>query len=225
MQTGKTSHKQGFSLIELMVVVATIAIPILAVGILAAGGSKSFQQTYDSIHKPIKEDALAILTTFGTIGRKSNRSNYKVYRISNGVYTEAQPLPNQETTYGQAVEFRYWDDPFDPANPGAETLEVSNTGTHYVLFYLDGEALKADFGTVSGNTAAILNGSRTTANLDTTQVLTQQVDLTEGTDLFTHDVIGGSGAGCVRLKMTLTDGEDESVEIKTSVQLRMNWPR
>lgn len=219
------TRNHGFSLIELMVVVAIVAIPLLAVGILAAGGSRSFQQTYNSIHKPIKEDAMATMAAFGTIGRKSNRSNYKVYKISSGVYTEAVPPEGQEIAIGQAVEFRYWEQIFDPQNPADDALEVTNTGTHYALFYLDGNELKVDYGKVNSGAAAIQSSSRTTSNLIRTVVLARDVDLSAGSDLFSHNVVGGTGTGAVRLNMLLTDDDGESVEVKTSVLLRMNWPR
>lgn len=219
------SRNHGFSLIEMMIVVAIIAIPILAVGILAAGGSRSFQQTYDSIHKPIKEDAMATMTAFGTIGRKSNRSNYRVFKISSGVYTEAEPLLNEEIATGQAVEFRYWQQPFDPQNPGDDVLEVTNTGTHYALFYLDGDQLKADYGTVVNGLAGVQGGSRTTSNIINTVLLARDVNLSAGSEIFNHNVVGGTGMGSVRMNMVLTDDDADSVEIKTSVLLRMNWPR
>ena len=214
----------GFSLIEMMVVVAIVAIPLLAVGILAAGGSKSFQQTYNSIHKPIKEDAMAAMVAFGAVGRKSNRSNYMVYKITNGVFTEAQPPVGQEIATGQAVEFRYWDQPFDPTNPDPDALEITNTGTHYALFYLDGDELKVDYGTVAGGIGGVQSSARTTATASTV-VLCRNVDLSEGDALFNHTVISGTGMGSVRMNIKLTDDDNESVQIKTSTLLRMNWPR
>ena len=218
-------RRHGFSLIELMVVIAIVAIPILAVGILAASGKKSFQQTYNSIHKPIREDAMAAMTAFGTIARKSNRSNYQVYKISNGAYTVAVPPYKQDVASGQAVEFRYWEQPFDPANPGVNTLDVTNTGTNYALFYLDDRELKVDYGTVVKGVGGIQDGVRITSHRTSTRVLSGHVDLTAGTDLFSHTISGGAGMGSVRMNIVLTDEDGESVEIKTSALLRMNWPR
>jgi prepilin-type N-terminal cleavage/methylation domain-containing protein len=221
----KTNRSRGFTLIEMMVVVAIMAIPLLAVGILAAGGSKSFRQTYNSIHKEIRQDAMAVMTAFSTVARKSNRGNYKVYTIKNGVYAEAQPLLSQEIAVGQAVEFRYWQDPFDPDNPGQQVLEVSNTGTHYALFYLDGKELKVDYGTVDGGVGGVVGATRSSARVIRTVVLTRHVDLTRTSDLFSHSVVGGAGQGSIRVNMILTDEEGEQVEIKTSALLRLSWPR
>jgi prepilin-type N-terminal cleavage/methylation domain-containing protein len=215
----------GFTLIEMMIVVAILAIPLVAVGILAAGGSRSFRQTYNSIHKEVRQDAVAVMTAFGTVSRQSNRNNYKVYTIKNGVYAEAQPPPKQEIASGQAVEFRYWQDPFDPEHPGENALDISNTGTHYALFYLDGSELKVDYGTVDGDVAGIVGSSRSAARILRTVTLTRFVDLSKTTDLFSHSIIGGAGQGSVRLNLTLADEEGEQVEVKTSVLLRMSWPR
>ncbi|HPY77527.1 MAG TPA: type II secretion system protein, partial [Anaerohalosphaeraceae bacterium] len=197
----------GFTLIEMMIVVAILAIPLVAVGILAAGGSRSFRQTYNSIHKEVRQDAVAVMTAFGTVSRQSNRNNYKVYTIKNGVYAEAQPPPKQEIASGQAVEFRYWQDPFDPEHPGENALDISNTGTHYALFYLDGSELKVDYGTVDGDVAGIVGSSRSAARILRTVTLTRFVDLSKTTDLFSHSIIGGAGQGSVRLNLTLADEE------------------
>lgn len=215
----------GFTLIEIVVTLAILVIPILAVTILAAGGSRSFRQTYNSIHKEIRQDALAAMTAFSTIGRKSNRSNYTVYKIINGVYSVAQPLPNEEVATGSAVEFRYWNEPFDPASPGADTLEASNTGTHYALFYLDGRRLKVDYGPVVNGVGGVAGGARRTSSISQTVTLSEWVDTSRGTEIFSHNVVGGVGMGSIRMDLTLTDNEGESVEVKTSVLPRMNWPR
>jgi len=222
----KTSRLSGaFTLLEVVVTLAILIIPILAVTILAAGGSRSVRQTYNSIHKPIRQDALAAMTAFSTIGRKSNRSNYAVYKIINGVYTVAQPPINQEIASGSAVEFRYWENAFDPAAANADVLEVTNTGTHYALFYLEGRRLKVDYGTVVNGVGGISGGTRRTSSLLRTVTLSEFVDVSKGTEIFSHNVVGGVGMGSVRMNLTLTDSEGESVEVKTSVLLRMNWPR
>jgi type II secretory pathway pseudopilin PulG len=215
----------GFTLLEVVITLAILVIPILAVTILAASGSRSFRQTYDSIHKPIQQDALALMTAFSTVGRKANRSNYTVYKLINGVYTVAQPPFNQEVAAGSAVEFRYWDNPFDPADANADILEVTNTGTHYALFYLEGRRLKVDYGTVVNNVGGISGGMRRTNSILRTVTLTESVDTSKGTDIFSHNVVGGVGMGSVRMNLVLADSDGQSVEVKTSVLLRMNWPR
>ncbi|HOM60828.1 MAG TPA: hypothetical protein PLP49_05270 [Anaerohalosphaeraceae bacterium] len=219
------SFRSGFTLMEIAVTVAIIAIPILAVGVLAASGSRSVRQSYNSIHKEIRQDALAATTAFSTIGRKSNRSNYTIYKVINGTYSIAQPLLNQEIAEGSAVEFRYWEEPFNPASPPADVLEVTNTGTHYALFYLEGHELKVDYGRVVDGVGAVSKGIRLTSGRIRSITLSRYVDISSGTNIFSHNVVGGSGRGSVRMNLVLTDDEGESAEVKTSVLLRMNWPR
>jgi len=210
---------------EIAVTVAIIAIPILAVGVLAASGSRSVRQSYNSIHKEIRQDALAAMTAFSTVGRKSNRSNYVIYKVVNGVYLPAQPLLNPEVAEGSAVEFRYWEEPFNPASPPADILEVTNTGTHYALFYLEGKNLKVDYGRVIEGKGAVSERIRRTSGLLRTVTVSRHVDISSGTNIFSHNVVGGIGRGSVRMNLVLTDDEGESAEVKTSVLLRMNWPR
>ena len=215
---------KGFSLVELLVVIAIVAIPVLAVGILMTGGFKSYKDTYESVHAEINEDVRVLTSAFGSVGRKSNRSNYTVYWIKEGQFIEAQPLPNHELAVGQAVEFRYWDQPFDPTTVEEDALEATNTGDRYALFYLDDDELKVDYGTVTDGIGAVSGNTRNTANI-VTYVLAHHVDLTGGSGIFSHSVIGGQGSGSVRLHLVLTDDEGRQAEIKTSTLLRIIWPQ
>ncbi len=216
---------RGVTLVEVVVTMAVAAIPLLAVGTLLVGAQNSWEQTYAGVHKPIREDASILTTAFATVGRKSNRSLYFVYRINNGAYSVAAVPVGGTLAEGQAVEFRYWADGFDEATVSLKTLETSNTGTHYALFYLDGTTLKVDYGQVIGGVGAVSGGQRNLAGVSSTVILAENVDIQTNDKIFNHTVISGAGQGCVRLNATLKDADGDSVEIKTAVLCRAIWPR
>jgi type II secretory pathway pseudopilin PulG len=218
-------RRQGFTLIEVVVVVLIAAIPMIAVGILLSGASRSWQRIYDDSRSQSRQDAYAIMASLQRFGRQSNQANYTVYRITNNTFSAAIPASGQDLAVGQAVEFRYWQDPFNPADPDDEAIEVSNTGTHYVLYYLDGNKLKVDFGRVVNGVGAVRNNARQTGNLTETQVLSENIDTSRNINIFNHVMLGGQGSGCVNTDLTLTDEQGISVEVKFSTLIRPAWPR
>jgi hypothetical protein len=157
--------------------------------------------------------------------RRSNVLNYQIYRITGNSFTKAVPPANQSLAAGQAVEFRYWDERFNPANPNSDLLEPDNTGTHYALYYLDGRHLKVDFGRVVNGIGGVRNNSRNTANLIETHILSRNVDIQKNINIFNHTVTAGQGSGCVNADVTLSDDNNVTVEVKFSTLLRTAWPR
>lgn len=220
-----SERRGGFTLIEVIVVVLLAAIPTLVIGLLLSGSSRLWQNIHNDARSGARQDAYAALASLQSFGRQANLTHYTVYKITGSNFIPATPLSGQTTAVGQAAEFWYWDDKFNPASPGTGVLEVENTGTHYVLYYLDGRQLKADFGTVVGGVGGVKNNSRYTANLLSTQVLSQFVDTQENINIFNHQTSGGAGNGCVNTDMTLTDNDNISVEVKFSTLIRSAWPR
>lgn len=216
---------RGVTLMEVVVTMAVAAIPLLAVGTLLVGAQNSWEQCYASVHKPIREDASILTTAFTTVGRKSNRSLYFVYKISNGAFTVATPPNGSTLAEGQAVEFRYWAAGFDESDKTLKVLDTTNTGTDYALFYLDGTILKVDYGKVVGGVGGVAGGQRNKAGTVSTVILAENVDVKTNTKIFSHTVISGAGQGCVRLNATLKDGDGDIVEIKTATLCRVVWPR
>jgi hypothetical protein len=212
-------------MLEVVVTMAMAAIPLFAVGTLLVGAQNSWQQCYASVHKPIREDATILTTAFTTVGRKSNRSLYFVYQVKNGAFTVATPPVGSTLAQGQAVEFRYWADGFDESSTTLKSLETTNTGTDYALFYLDGTILKVDYGKVVANVGGVSGGQRNQTNKVSTVTLAENVDVKTNDKIFCHTVISGAGQGCVRLNATLKDSDGDSVEIKTASLCRAIWPR
>ncbi len=215
----------GFTQMELVVVMILLVIPFLAVGILLAGGNRGWQQTYENVNSVHRQDSMAVSAAFSALGRRSNRANYKVYKVANGTFSRAVPPDGQTIAAGQAVEFRYWATPFNPASAKADVMDISNTGTHYVLFYLDGKELKADYGKVSGDTGGVSSGGLRISSATRTEVLARGVDTTSNDEIFSHTVLGGVGSGAVRMNLTIQGDDGETVEVRTATFLRIMWPQ
>ncbi|GAF98760.1 unnamed protein product, partial [marine sediment metagenome] len=116
------------------------------VGTLLVGGNRAWLNTFNSANKQIKQDALATTVAFGSMGRRSNRLGYTIYKVNGGTFTPAVPVTSdpQEVVSGDAVEFRYWDVGMDSTD-SSNLLDVTKTATAYALFYLQGGTLKVDY--------------------------------------------------------------------------------
>ncbi|HDZ69417.1 MAG TPA: hypothetical protein ENH43_03255 [Phycisphaerales bacterium] len=218
--------RSGLTLIELATTMAVSAFLALGVGALLVGGNRAWLRGYNSAHRQTKQNAKAVMLTFGSIGRKANRLNYIIYNINGGTFTPAVPqTPNpQEVVFGNAVEFRYWDVDFDAAD-SHQLLDVEKTATAYALFYLDGDRLKVDYGTYPPGAIPLGGGSRNTSDVTTT-VLAENVSTDPDIGAFSHTTLNGVGQGCVRINITLTDPEtDDSIKVMTAALLRNIWPR
>lgn len=217
--------QKGFTLVELIAAMAAGAILILVMGVLLLGSQNAYQQIYASIHDPIRQDALVITSAFGAVGRKANRHDYTLYTVVNNAFSEATPDVGESIAVGQAVEFRYWDQSFEDMADTQGTMDIEDSGTHYVLFYLVGDELHADYGTVTEDVGGVQNGLRRTGDSVETRVLVRDIDLSENNDIFSHEWIGGVGCGCVNMHMTLENDQGDTVEVKTATLLRVTWPK
>lgn len=203
---------------------AMASVLMLAAGVLLLGGTNAYRQVYASVHDPMQQDSKALTSAFGAIGRKSNRTNYTLYETAGGYFVEAVPKSGESIAVGQAVEFRYWDEPFYQLSQNMDEMDIADTGTNYALFYLDGEKLCVDYGDVVGGVGGVKNGSRQTQNM-VTQCLVQQVDTTNNDDIFSHEVVGGAGNGCVSLNLTLVNDKGETMDVKMATLIRVVWPQ
>jgi hypothetical protein len=213
-------------MVELVVTMAISSILVLAVGGLLVSGNRTWQRTYNSAHKKIKEDADAVTVAFGSMGRKANRLGYIIYNINGGTFTPAVPgTPNpQEVVSGNAVEFRFWDVELD-ATDSHRVMDVTKTATAYALFYLKDGQLKVDYGPYPPGAVPAGGGNRNTSNITTT-VLAENVSTDPGIGAFSHTTLNGVGQGSVRINIILTDPADgESIKVMTATLMRNIWPR
>jgi len=222
-------HKlcSGVTLIEMVLAMAISMIIILAAGFLLVSGHRSWINTFDSAHEQIKMDAQMVMLTFGNIGRKSNRTNYVIYDKDGESLSPALPQTSdpEEVISGNAVEFRYWDVELDEDDSDG-LLDTTKTATAYALFYIDDSELKVDYGTYPPGAAPLDGGDRNTTNITTT-VLAENVTADPNViGAFSHTAINGVGRGCVRIKITLTDPDDQdTIDVITSVMMRNIWPK
>ena len=195
-------------------------------GILLATGHRAWQQTYDSAHKQIKEDAHVVAVAFGSVGRKANRLDYKLYNVIDSTFTPAVPQTSEpeEVVFGDAVEFRYWDVELDTGDTH-DLMDITKTATAYILFYIDAGQLKLDYGPYPPGAVPAGGGPRNTSNV-TTIVLAENVSAANPDGAFNHVTLNGVGRGCVRINIVLTDPEDgDSSRVMTAAVMRNIWPR
>jgi type II secretory pathway pseudopilin PulG len=226
MRPANAKLPPGLTLIELVITIVISSLLILTVGILLLSGQRAWKQTYESAHKKIKQDAQSVMTAFGSMGRKANRIDYRIYNISGSSFTPAVPHTSnpEEVVSGDAVEFRYWDVELDTADSHS-LMDVTKTATAYTLFYIDGDSLKLDYGPYPPGGVPANGGARNTAGVTTT-ILADNVSTDPNRDAFSHTTLNRIGQGCVRLNVTLTDPNDnETIKVMTAVMMRNIWPR
>ncbi len=228
MQDKRYKFRSGFTLTELTITMAINLIIVLALGILFVNGNRVWQRAFNSAHKTINEDALAVTVAFGSTGRKANRLHYIIYERNGDTFTPAEPQTSdpEEVVSGDAVEFRYWDVELDETD-SHNLMDSTKIATAYALFYLQGDTLKVDYGPYPPGAIPDDGGARNTSGV-TTRVLAENVsvDETYQAGAFSHTTLNGVGKGSVRINVTLTDPNDnESIRVVTATLMRNIWPR
>lgn len=229
ISSGKAAFKRslpGLTLIEMIVSLVMALIVTLAAGVLLVAGHRVWHQTYHSVNKKIKQDAQTVMMTFGKVGRKSNRIDYRIYKKDGSFFSPVLPeeMDTVEVVSGNAVEFRYWDvelDVYDSHN----LVDTSKTATAYALFYLDGDRLMVDYGPYPPGAVPEGGGVRNTSGI-VTNVLAENVSTDGSIDAFSHTVESGVGKGCVRINIVLVDPDDgERIKVMTATMMRNVWPK
>lgn len=226
---GRTNtSRSGLTMVEMLITMTLNLLIIMAVGVLLVSGNRSWQNTYNLVSGDMRQDALAVATAFGNVGRKSNRTDYIIYEVNGDIFTPALPATDdsQEIVSGGAVEFRYWDVELDEEDSHS-LLDATKTATAYALFYLDGDTLKVDYGSCPPGGVPDGGGTRNTSNV-VTATLAEHVSVDGDSDVgaFSHTTINGVGQGCVRINITITDpSSDKSTRVLTAALIRNTWPR
>jgi len=208
-------------LIETVVAMAASMVVVLVVGSLIVSGHKSWIRMFNYANSKSQLGALATTITFGTYGRKSNRTDYVLYEITGDKFTKVLPSADpEEVVTGQAVEFRYWDTELN-----SDIMNTSVTATAYALFYLDGDKLMLDLGPCPPGAVDAV-GNKLEGPYVITQTLAENISALE----FSHTTrnLAGDGKGCVRMRFTIVNPDDNPRSPQTTVEaatLRRNtWP-
>ena len=229
IRSRKYKFRSGLTMSELVIAMSMNIIVILAVGTLLAGGDRAWRNAFHSQNKQLKQDALATTVAFGSMGRRSNRLGYTIYEVNGGTFTPAVPVTSnpEEVVSGDAVEFRYWDVGLDSTD-SSDLMDPTKTATAYALFYLEGDALKVDYGPYPPGAVPAGGGSKNGSGVITEVLLAENVstDPNSPVGAFSHTTIGGVGQGSVRMNVILTDPEDgEEISVMTATLMRNIWPR
>jgi hypothetical protein len=222
LRTSNAKHRtsSGLTLIEAVVAMAAACIVMLTAALLVSSGYRGWNQTFENANRESRLGALDSMIALGSIGRKSNKMNYCLYRVDGAAYTKAVPLVDpEEVVKGQAIEFRYWGD----TELDADLMNPATTATAYALFYLDGDKLKVDYCPSYPPGGINSSGHRVTGAGVTTVTLAKNVTSVE----FSHTTkdMDGDGKGCVRMKLVTKDPKDDSVKTTLAATLMRNvWP-
>jgi hypothetical protein len=218
MTNSKLKSTHGFTLVELVVAMSAALIVVLVVGVLLVSGQRSWARAFGYAYSKPQLGALASTISFGSYGRKSNRMDYKVYKVVGDKFVQAVPVAEpEEVVTGEAVEFHYWDEDLSAAY-----MKTAVKGTMYALFYLDEDKLMLDTGPYppGGIDAA---GHRIEGENISTATLAENVTALE----FSHNTrnIEGDGKGCVRINMTLGGADNnEPTTVTAATLMRNTWP-
>ncbi len=224
--SGNGRLRAGFTLVELSITMVISSILAMVVGILLVSGQRAWNKTYESSNHQIQFDAEGIMVTFGSMGRRANRTGYSLYKKRGGSYVPVTPrTPDEEVVSGDAVEFRYWDVRLDEKD-SHNLMDAEKLATAYALFYLDGDQLKVDYGPYPPGAIPPEGGRRNTRGVSTI-LLAENVTADPNTGPFSHTTISRVGQGSVRINVTVTDPDDdnEKVTVMTSALMRNIWPR
>jgi hypothetical protein len=213
---------KGVTLPELVVVMVVTTMIVLIISTLLVASQRQWSNMYAYANTGIEADAVTTMITYGTIGRKSNKNDYVVYRLVGGNYTKVLPPTSDPTSLvtGGAVEFRYWGTDFD-----GTMLDITKTATAYAFFYLNGHNLTLKQGPYNSTThiGAIDSGQIVAGSQVKTNILSTRVtSLT-----FSHDTknAAGDGDGSVRIEVTFTDPvNNDTLSIKSATLMRNVWP-
>jgi hypothetical protein len=217
MKKNDKKFAAGLTLVELIIAVVASIIVLFSVGMLLVSGHRGWNYAFNYANGPVQVNALETMLAFGSMGRRSNKSDYKLYQISGDTYTPAVPVgPDPEqVVFGEAVEFRYWD-----ADLNDGFMDTDITGNTYMLFYFEDGKLMVDRGLYppggvdsSGNKLEGLS----------TRVLADNVEYVR----FSHTTknMAGDGKGCIKLDLRIYDEQEEQgITVRTATLMRNVWP-
>lgn len=122
-QKSRKIRNHGFTLIEVLVVIATVSIVTLGAGVLLANGQKNWGQLYDRVYSDQTIDSFTAQRAFDTVCRKASLQKYVL------------------NAAGDSLELYYW-----------ESASTASTPEKYARFYLNGQDMYVEYGTTETGT-------------------------------------------------------------------------
>ena len=110
-------HRKGFTLVEVVTVIAMVGIITVGVGVLLANGQKSWSTLSDRVYGDSAIDSFAAQKAFDTVCRKASMRKH--------ILSES----------GDSLELYYWDD-----------SSTASTPENYALFYQSGDEVFVEYG-------------------------------------------------------------------------------
>ncbi len=218
MSNQKFKKMRGLTLLELVVAMTAAVVVVMGVGTLLTSGQRSWAHAFSYAYAKPQLDALGTTVTFGCIGRKSNKMDYKLYKVVDGKFVQAVPAADpEEVVTGEAVEFHFWGQDLD-----ASFMKTTIKGNAYALFYLDGNKLMLDTGDYPPGGVDAAGNRIEGENAKTTTLAENLIDLK-----FSHTTrdMAGDGKGCVRMSITIAGSEGETpTTVTAATLLRNTWP-
>ena len=111
--------RPGFTLIEMVIAMAIIAVVLLAIGVVTADSQRGWTNTYDHVFSEVNSDGYVAMKKFDAIVRKAASSSIVADNA------------------GQWLEVHYYAD------------EDSESTDSYARFYKDGTVLKVKYGPIA----------------------------------------------------------------------------
>ena len=116
-------RNNGFTMTEILVVIATVSIVTLGTGVLLANGQKSWGRLFDRVYSDQTVGSFTVQQAFNTVCRKASLRKY----VLNGA--------------ANSLELYYWD-----------TVSTASTPEKYARFYCSGETMYVEYGTLAAGT-------------------------------------------------------------------------
>lgn len=92
-------RKKGFTLIELMITVATLTIVLLGIGVALVDSQKGYSKMYNRVHGEVATDSYTVKKVFDNTIRRSSQKRYVLGTSNLAVFYYSTPTASQLDRY------------------------------------------------------------------------------------------------------------------------------
>ena len=141
-------HRKGFTLIELMITVATLTIVLLGIGVALVDSQKGYSKMYNRVHGEVATDSYTVKKVFDKTIRRASQKRYVLGTSNLAVFYYSTTTASQLDRYANfrvAGETLYVD--YGSVDSSGTALNASSTTTaarHVkgINFEVDGACVK-----------------------------------------------------------------------------------